>query len=104
SGVGAGTYTLKITDPGFKSETQSGITISVGATSTLNVALTVGAATEQVSVEANVQQLQTESSDVASIVSPKLIAQLPMNFSGIIRSPLQFIELTPGFEGDSSGN
>ena len=101
NGVGSGTYSLKIRIPGFKTAVQTGITISVGATSTLNVALQVGATTTQVEVEANVQQLQTESSDVASIVSPRLIAQLPMNFSGIIRSPLQFIELTPGFEGDS---
>lgn len=100
----SGPYSLKISDPGFKTETQSGITISVGATSTLNVALQVGAATEQVEVAANTQQLQTESSDVASIVQPAMIAQLPLNFSGLIRSPLQFIELTPGFEGDSSGN
>jgi hypothetical protein len=33
-----------------------------------------------------------------------LIAQLPLNFSGVIRSPLEFMTLTPGFQGDSTGN
>ncbi len=102
--VAVGAYTLRISDSGFRDQVQSGIAISVGTTTTVNATLQVGAATQEVTVSANTQQLQTESSDVATIVSPTMIQQLPLNFSGIVRSPLQFIELSPGFEGDSSGN
>lgn len=102
--VAVGSYSLRISDAGFRDEVQSGIVISVGATTTANATLQVGAATQEVTVSANTQQLQTESSDVSTIVSPTMIQQLPLNFSGIVRSPLQFIELSPGFEGDSSGN
>jgi hypothetical protein len=102
--VAVGAYTLRTSDSGFRDEVQAGIVISVGTTTTANVTLQVGAATQEVTVNASTQQLQTESSDVSTVVSPTMIQQLPLNFSGIVRSPLQFIELSPGFEGDSSGN
>ena len=72
--------------------------------STLDIALQVGQTSQSVTVTANAQQIQTESSDVGTTVPGALVAQLPLNFSGVIRSPLQFMTLTPGFQGDSTGN
>jgi hypothetical protein len=102
--VAVGRYNLKVVAQGFREQTQTGITISIGSTATVNAALQIGQAAQSVTVTANVQQLQTETSDVGTTVSPTLIQQLPLNFSGLVRSPLQFMTLTPGFEGDASGN
>ena len=99
-----GTYKVTVAAPGFKEAVQSGITVSIGTTSTLDMTLQVGQTSQSVTVTANAQQIQTESSDVGTTVPGKLIAQLPLNFSGVIRSPLEFMTLTPGFQGDSTGN
>jgi Carboxypeptidase regulatory-like domain/TonB dependent receptor len=99
-----GTYKVTVSAPGFKEAVQEGITVSIGTTSTLDMALQVGQTSQSVTVTANAQQIQTESSDVGTTVPGALIAQLPLNFSGVVRSPLNFMTLTPGFEGDSTGN
>ena len=99
-----GTYKVTVAAPGFKEAVQAGITVSIGTTSTLDMTLQVGQTSQSVTVTANAQQIQTESSDVGTTVPGKLIAQLPLNFSGVIRSPLEFMTLTPGFQGDSTGN
>jgi hypothetical protein len=94
-----GTYTLAVTAPSFKSYSQNGITVNVGDTATINVALQVGSTTESVTVNSDASQLETESSDVGTTVSTKLIEDLPLQFSGQVRNPLQFVQLTPGFSG-----
>ena len=99
-----GNYKVTVSAPGFKEAVQEGITVSIGTTATLDIALQVGQTSQSVTVTANAQQIQTESSDVGTTVPGALIAQLPLNFSGVIRSPLEFMTLTPGFEGDSTGN
>jgi hypothetical protein len=99
-----GTYKVTVSAPGFKEAIQEGITVSIGSTATLDIALQVGQTSQSVTVNADAQQIQTESSDVGTTVSGALIAQLPLNFSGVVRSPLQFMTLTPGFQGDSTGN
>ena len=99
-----GNYKVTVAAPGFKEAVQEGITVSIGTTSTLDIALQVGQTSQSVVVTANAQQIQTESSDVGTTVPGAMIAQLPLNFSGVIRSPLEFMTLTPGFQGDSTGN
>jgi hypothetical protein len=99
-----GNYQVSVSAPGFKEAVQSGVTVSIGTTATLDIALEVGQTSQSVTVSSNAQQIQTESTDVGTTVAPKLIQQLPLNFSGLVRSPLAFMTLTPGFEGDASGN
>ena len=94
-----GSYSLTVTAPGFESYTQNGITIYVGSTATVNAALHVGATTESVTVTSDASQLQSESSDIGTTVSTALIQDLPLQFNGTVRNPLQFVQLTPGFSG-----
>jgi hypothetical protein len=94
-----GIYTLAVSFPKFESYTQSGISVSVGSTTTLNAILTVGGATQSVTVNGDASHLQTESSDIGTTVSTELIENLPLEFSGAPRNPLQFVQLTPGYSG-----
>ena len=94
-----GSYTIAVSAPSLKHYTQSGITVSVGDTAKLNIMMQVGTASETVSVTGDASQLQTESSDVGTTVSTKMIEDLPLQFNGTVRNPLQFVQLTPGFSG-----
>ena len=94
-----GTYSVTVTDPGFATYTQHGITVNVGSTATVNAALKVGSASETITVTSDASQLQTESSDIGTTVSTQLIQDLPLQFNGTVRNPLQFVQLTPGFSG-----
>ena len=99
-----GSYTLAVTASGFESYTQNGITVNVGSTATVNVVLKVGAATESVTVTSDASQLQSESSDIGTTVSTELIEDLPLQFNGTVRNPLQFVQLTPGFSGSDTNS
>ena len=94
-----GKYTLSASSPSFKQYTQNGITVNVGDTATVNIVLEVGTQSESITVTSDASQLQTESSDVGTTVSTKLIEDLPLQFNGTVRNPLQFVQLTPGFSG-----
>ncbi len=52
-----GTYTLTVTDSGFESFTQNGITVYVGSTATVNPQLHVGSTTESATVTRDASQL-----------------------------------------------
>ena len=99
-----GTYTLTVTSPGFQSFTQSGITVYVGSTATVNPTLNVGSATQSVTVNSDASHLQTESSDQGFTMSPHVLESLPLPFGGEIRNPLEFAALSPGFAGTMTNN
>ena len=94
-----GSYTLTVSAPGFASYSQSGITVEVGSTATANAVLRVGSSSTSVTVNGDASHLETESSDIGTTVSSELIADLPLEFSGAPRNPLQFVTLTPGYSG-----
>jgi len=99
-----GLYTLSVTYPKFESYTQSGITVSVGSSSTVNAILSVGGATQSIIVTSDASHLQSESSDVGFTMSPQVLESLPLPFGGEIRNPLEFAALSPGFAGTMSNN
>jgi len=53
-----GTYDLTVVAGGFKKSTQQGILVQVATTTTLDVAVQVGAATESIEVHADVKQIE----------------------------------------------
>ncbi len=99
-----GTYQVTVTAPGFQKVVQTGITISVSDTAVLHIVLPVGVTTQSVTVSADASQLKTETSDVGTTVSPAMMEDLPLPFSGNIRNPVQFLELTPGFTGENTNS
>ena len=94
-----GTYSLTVGFAGFQSHKQDGITVNVGSTATVDVALQVGSATSSVTVSGDASHLQTESSDVGTTVPSELIEDLPLQYAGSPRNPLAFVVLAPGFSG-----
>src|SRR5229473_742369 len=94
-----GRYSVTIQGPGLKKYSREGVTVQTDATVSLDVQMQLGAVSESVTVTADASQLQTTTSEIGATVSPTLIANLPLQVSGTIRNPVQFIELVPGFVG-----
>jgi hypothetical protein len=112
--LAVGTYDLTISATGFKKIRQSGVVIQIQTTTALDIELPVGSAAETVEVSANQPQLQTESADVGTVVTPRQVLDLPLSTNGTaIRNSQDFVFLTPAtygtgtnggtFEGGVSG-
>jgi hypothetical protein len=87
-----GTYTLDTAPKGFKSAKVSGIVISVGIIVSQDVHLELGEGSEQVTVEAGVQQVQTQESSVSDLIDRRVWQQMPLE----TRDQNQFINLLAG--------
>ena len=73
-----GTYKVRFTAAGFRGAELSGIKINVTETPVLNRALEVGTQAEQVTVEANVEAIQTASSTLGTVVQGQTATALPL--------------------------
>jgi hypothetical protein len=82
-----GTYELVVTAPGFDTRTITGITLSSGQGSTLNVTLSVGKAVTNVTVNEVAPLLETTTATVGAMVNSREFVALPMlgrNFTTLI--------------------
>jgi hypothetical protein len=95
-----GTYSVSAAASGFKTTDRSGVQIQLETTTALDISLEVGATSETVEVSANAPQLQTESSDVGTVVTPEQVVDLPLDTNGsAIRNASDFVFLTPATYG-----
>src|SRR5215469_8731928 len=67
--VGIGTYNLTVVAQGFQKYTRSGIVVNVAATVEADATLAVGSQAQTVSVSADALQVQTETSEVSTLIS-----------------------------------
>jgi hypothetical protein len=102
----AGNYDVTAEAPGFKKTTRTGVVVQVAQTLRVDIALTVGAATESVTVTAEAPLLKTESGEQSMNLTGERINSLPLNFggggtgpTGGIRNWLSFVILAPGVSG-----
>jgi hypothetical protein len=74
-----GNYNIKFAANGFKDATATGIVVNVTETPVFDQKLEVGAAAEEVTVAANVESLQTESSAMGTVVTSATATAIPLN-------------------------
>jgi hypothetical protein len=77
--VGVGTYTLTASITGFQKYTKKGIVVNVAQTQEATINLSVGSTQESVTVEADALQLQSETSEVSSLISGEQVTQIATN-------------------------
>jgi hypothetical protein len=94
----AGSYDLTVKQPNFKEYVSKGVQLFVSSTTTVNVSLTVGSATEQMTVEANAVQVETSTGAVGNVVEGNQVRELPLNG----RSFVQLTQLMPGVSAASN--
>jgi hypothetical protein len=87
-----GSYTLEVASKGFKATKVQNVIVSVGTLTTRDVKLEVGAATEQVTVEAGAQIVQTEDSSLSQLVDRRVWENMPIE----ARNANDFINLVAG--------
>jgi Carboxypeptidase regulatory-like domain/TonB dependent receptor/TonB-dependent Receptor Plug Domain len=90
-----GSYEITAAAPGFSSEVQNGVVLTVGAEQILNFALQVGQVTQAVQVTAEAPTVQLASSAISAVVSATTVRELPLNG----RSWTDLAALQPGVSG-----
>jgi hypothetical protein len=91
--VPAGTYDAVAEFPGFKTLTRTGLAVTVNTVSRLNLVMEIGAVTEQITVSAEVAQLQTDKADTHTELQSDLVKNLPLPG---YRNYQSLINLVPG--------
>ena len=100
SNLPPGRYSVLVEGTNLKKYQQDGVTVRTASTSTsLNVQMTLGEVSESMTVNADAAQLETATSDIGATVENSLVQNLPLEASGTVRNPVQFITLVPGFVG-----
>ncbi len=93
SALPAGTYNIVVTAPGFQKFEAKGVVLPVAQKLRIDIALTVGAVTEEIVVSGeSVAQVETQSSDISSTITGKQVNQLELNG----RNFTQLVTLAPG--------
>jgi Carboxypeptidase regulatory-like domain len=87
-----GQYTLNVEVSGFRRYIQSGIVLTTNLAATQNVLLQPGRVEESVTVEANVELINTTSAELGTTVNQFAVTQLPLNG----RDPSSLVFLAPG--------
>ena len=87
-----GTYRVRFGAPGFKTSEVSAVTVNVTETPVLDRALEVGAQSEQVTVEAQTEALQTATSTLGNTVGSRTVTALPLSS----RNYTQILALSAG--------
>ncbi|MGI8990583.1 MAG: carboxypeptidase regulatory-like domain-containing protein [Bryobacteraceae bacterium] len=93
------TYTVSAELAGFKKSIETGIVLDSASKLNIDLALTVGAVSDSVEVQASATQLQTESAQVGRVVDSKQIQDMTLNG----RNPIYLALLKPGVAGGSIG-
>src|SRR5580704_12989655 len=90
-----GRYTMTVTAPGFATYTRPIVEIATGTTATVNVTLTVGDVSQQVTVDASPIVLESTTSSLGTAVDEKLKSDLPNLINQDKRSPFSYIYVAP---------
>ncbi len=93
-----GNYSISVSAPGFKTFSQTGVTVNVNDKLTINAALQVGATEERIVVEANPVEVELQSPTASGLVNGTQIRQLSLNN----RNYEQLVTLVPGVSSTAS--
>ncbi len=74
-----GPYQIEVTKQGFTKYVQAGVILQVASNPTIDVALKVGAVTEEVLVQADATMVETHSTGVGQVVDQQRVVDLPLN-------------------------
>jgi hypothetical protein len=77
--VGVGRFNLDATAAGFEKFTRTDISVNTDQTLKEDVTLTVGNAAQTVTVQANALQVQSETSELSTLITGQQVAQLATN-------------------------
>ena len=103
SSIVTGPYTLTFSKEGFEKLVRGPVTVQVGFM-TVNAELSVGTSTQEVTVNADVPLLKTETSEQSTTLEAKSMEQLPQVAGASGVSWENFMILLPGATGTPNGS
>jgi len=74
-----GPYQLKVVLQGFNTYIRDGIVLQVSSNPEINVTLTVGAISEQVTVTGNASLVETHSTGIGQVIDHEHVLEMPLN-------------------------
>ncbi|HLZ51596.1 MAG TPA: carboxypeptidase regulatory-like domain-containing protein [Candidatus Acidoferrum sp.] len=92
-----GTYKVTATNAGFRTFTQTGITLVLDQVYALNIKMELGQISEQVVVEANNVQVETVNTQLGTVINGDVIRDMPL----IGRNFINLQQLEPGVVASS---
>jgi len=95
--VNPGTYNLLISSQGFAEYRDNNIELHVNQSYKIDVPLQLASATQEIQVTASDLNINTESSEISSLITPRQMTEIPLNG----RNFLQLLTIIPG---SSPGN
>jgi hypothetical protein len=87
-----GIYSITVSAPGFATQVEQGVELTVGATREIDIRLKPGQVSEKVEVTAGATDVETDTSVISATVGQKRIVDLPLNG----RDWTQLATLQPG--------
>jgi hypothetical protein len=99
-----GNYTVRVEKDGFEALQRSGITLSVGTTTRVDLELSLGHVNEAISVNGNAGLLQPDNPEDSLTIDSRRYDTLPLVQQGRIRAPTAFLFLAPGVQGNYTLN
>ena len=87
-----GTYEIRVTAPGFSTQVQKSITLTVGVQQALDIKLQVGQVSQTVEVTTEAPTVELTSSTLSAVVDATTVRELPLNG----RSWTDLAKLQPG--------
>ncbi|HYT18713.1 MAG TPA: carboxypeptidase-like regulatory domain-containing protein [Candidatus Polarisedimenticolia bacterium] len=94
-----GHYNIKAEASGFKVAEQKGLVLQVGDRTRVDFQMSLGAASETVTVEANAVRVQADTGEVSNVIDEQQVSQLAVNG----RSIYQLAALAPGASSQITG-
>jgi len=73
-----GAYEVIVEQPGFRKQTVSGITLVVNQMARIDVKLEIGQVTQELTVKADAQLVQTDDATVSQLINSQEIRELPI--------------------------
>jgi hypothetical protein len=87
-----GRYEVRVVSPGFRTAVETPIELQLNQVAAVNIKLVVGSASETVQVTSEAPLLQTDTTDVGTVIDARTNVSLPL----ASRNYLQLTLLTPG--------
>src|SRR5258708_30846665 len=103
--VKEGIYTVSVQAQGFREMTVKEVGVTEREIGRTDLKLAVGGASENVTVEANAELINSESETISTSITSTEVLGLPANYRGAgSTSPYNLLAFLPGVTGDEGGN
>jgi hypothetical protein len=101
-----GNYDVTVSASGFKASTSHGVIVELSSIRNVDVVLQPGSTSDSVTVNINAVNLETQTSDVGTVITTQQVLDLPLALGGVgaTRSPEAFVFLVPGTTGPGTNN